>query len=1236
MCSVDRMTYALWIFPGCSWLQRFPYRHTGRRWEWSMRQLVRQPGTAKRPGARGLLRRLTAGLAALVAVGGLAPADAAHAADGPRMDLKVLVLADGGGQTDAVAAQLDREGVPYVSVDLTAAGRQQITPDFLADAATHAGHFQAVVLTSPTDTWLSEAEKTALADYQRSYLVRQVDAYVWPGAAVGSAGPVYSGQLDGSTATVTDAGRDAAFGYLDGDITIDNGDPAQAEVWGYLAAPATAPPAGESFTPLVTASAGGASGSIIGVHTHDGGREELVISAAYNPYQQWFTVLGHGIVTWMTRGVHLGHHRNHFAVHIDDVLMADSRWSVAGRCTPGDDCADPTVTTQDIRMVSSDVDRLEAFQDANDGWAPDMVFNAAGSALAGGSSDPLTQALTAPATERRFTWINHTYTHTFLGCIQIVPTQIGGSWRCAVPGDTGPYMDTDVAGSQETTVDGVRWLSQAAIESEIQKNLDWEAAHPLTHFDPAALVTGEHSGLAVAPQQPRDNPLLGPALTARGITHIASDASREREPRTIGSAVAVPRHPMNIFYNAGTYLDEVSEYNWIYTSAADGGSGICTANPATSTCITPLPAATNTEAKASFENYVVPLETRIALGFILAGDPRPFYAHQSNLAEDGILYPVMQSILDRYDAMYDTTRSPLVRTDLAGQARALNRRTAWSANQDEVTAYVDASGVHVAGDAGIEVPVTVPAGSTGASSSLAAYGGELSGWIPVGGDAAVAVPPTPMGGYQPITAPPAPTAGAAAGDGSVTVSWTSSGDGGSEIQRWLVRAYEGTGATVLQTVEATGDARSVAVTGLTNGTGYSFDVTGVNAVGTGTPSGRTAVTVPVPPLGAPGLTGVTVEGTSATVTWTPPVSDGGRSITGYEVVVYSGTSDTVVRTLPAGASQTSLVVGDLAAGSYSVTVAAVAADGRGPASARSDTVTVVTVPGAPRITGAVPGNALVGLSWQAPAVDGGSPVTGYRITVYSGTGNTVVRSYVLAGTATSTNVTGLNNGSTYSLTVAAVNAVGAGAASARSATVVPRLLVFLPGRPSIRSVVPGNASVTVTWRAPLSDGGTPITSYRITVYSGTSSTVVRTATAPGTSTSLTVTGLTNGSAYTVRVAAVNVVGTGSASSRSSVVTPRAVPGAPTIGAVVPGNGSVTVNWAPPAPVEGVTILRYAVRTYFGSGGSPIQTTYVTAPANSLRVGGLFNGWPYSFDVAAVSAAGTGPYSQRSGVAYPRS
>ena len=193
----------------------------------------------------------------------------------------------------------------------------------------------------------------------------------------------------------------------------------------------------------------------------------------------------------------------------------------------------------------------------------------------------------------------------------------------------------------------------------------------------------------------------------------------------------------------------------------------------------------------------------------------------------------------------------------------------------------------------------------------------------------------------------------------------------------------------------------------------------------------------------------------------------------------------------------------------------------------------VTVPDAPTGVTGVAGNASVALSWTAPASDGGSTITGYQVTPYvSGIPQTPIQTN---STATSYTVTGLTNGTSYTFTVAAINSVGASAESAQSGSVTPEPVV--PTAPSNVGGTAGNASVALSWTAPASDGGSTITGYQVTPYiSGAAQSSVATG---STATSFTVTGLTNGTAYTFTVVAVNAVGTGPASVASGVLTPTA-------------------------------------------------------------------------------------------------
>jgi hypothetical protein len=657
-------------------------------------------------------RRTLAGACALVALTGLLVASPALAAEPrQRVDLRVLVLDDNSTGIDMLRAQLDREGVPHDTVELGDSGRPAITPAFLADSVSgvRRAKFQGVIV--PNESAVTGAEATALADFEREFKIRQIDAYTWANPNAGQ-DLAWSGVLDGAAMSVTDAGKAAGFGYLAGTVRIDDRDPAVIESYGYLGTPAP----GKTFTPLVTATppgAAGPSGSLMGVYTHDG-REELVVTLAANRYQTHAMELGHGLITWLTKGIHLGITRNFFSVHIDDVFLPDDRWDTVHNCTVGDDCnpaRDPGVTPYNtaIRMTPADVQALLAWQQAK-GLKLDAVFNGGGSVEAG-AGDPLTTAMVG--NKAQFRWINHTYEHPYLGCVQDFTVS---PWKCATDG----YGAT-------------KWMSQADITAQIKSNTDWARSKGIT-VDPTELVTGEHSGLKTLPQMPADNPNLAPALNTTGIKYIASDASREQTTRSIGNAVTVPRYPMNIYYNVATKAEEVDEYNWIYTSRADGGSGICE-NNAASTCIAPLGAN-------GFDTYIVPMEARIAYDHVVSTSPAPHYAHQSNLAEDRILYPVLDAVLARYAATY-TTATPIVNPKFAETALENKRRAAWAAalRNRSVEAYTLDGRVTIVnrGSGTLDVPITMPNDTKLITMSVLgieitggtfgdAYGGERSAW----------------------------------------------------------------------------------------------------------------------------------------------------------------------------------------------------------------------------------------------------------------------------------------------------------------------------------------------------------------------------------------------------------------------------------------------------------------------------------------------------------------------------
>ncbi|GHG12704.1 hypothetical protein [Streptomyces zaomyceticus] len=657
-------------------------------------------------------------VAALVLPGTTARADD----PAPRVDLRVLVVSDGGPATDAIAAELDAAGTPYTEIDLARADRPVIDAGYLADTVDgrNRAKFQAVVLPNDNPFPANSPEMAALVAYERSYGVPQVDAYTYARPEAGLQYPIYggySGSLDGAQAQVTAAGRSGPFGYLDGPVPFEDNSPSVGESYAYLSTPA----AGADFIPYVDAAIPGTTrrGSLVGEYRHDG-RRELVVTFVYNQYQQQFRLLARGIVSWMTGGVHLGASRNYFAVHVDDVLAADDRWNSTLNCTPGDvDCTDPNATPDPIRMTPADVDHAVSWQNTR-GFTLDLAYNAAGSVdhrEDNNGADPLADRLVAARDE--FRWINHTYTHAFLGCEQdtsVVP------WRCA----------TLPNGS-------VKWVSRQAVSDEIALNRVWGQTAGLP-LDNQELVTGEHSGLRVLPQQNVDNPNLGPALADNGITWLASDNSREHDQRQVGPATTVPRYPMNVFYNAGRAAEQVDEYNWIYTSRAQGGSGICEDNPATTTCL-PAPLDLTT----GYAGHIVPLERQIALGHVLSNDPKPHFIHQSNLAEDRIAYPVLDGVLDSYNTLF-AANTPVVNLRMADIGQELRRRAAWrSAVRDGlVTAYRIGGTVTVEGPSGVAVPATMPEGTLRAGSAFGeTYAGERSAWTSAAGAPLTLALPSP-------------------------------------------------------------------------------------------------------------------------------------------------------------------------------------------------------------------------------------------------------------------------------------------------------------------------------------------------------------------------------------------------------------------------------------------------------------------------------------------------------------
>ena len=438
----------------------------------------------------------------------------------------------------------------------------------------------------------------------------------------------------------------------------------------------------------------------------------------------------------------------------------------------------------------------------------------------------------------------------------------------------------------------------------------------------------------------------------------------------------------------------------------------------------------------------------------------------------------------------------------------------------------------------------------------------------------------------PASAPAAPTSLAVlSGDTSTVVSWSPpSDDGGNPITSYLVTASNGATCTAIA------PATSCKITGLTNGTSYTFTAQAINSIGTGSASATSPASVPAGLPTPPTSLSATIGDGQATIAFSGAGTNG-SSITTYTVIAKPGGATS-------SSSASPITVLGLTNGTqYTFRVIATNGVGDSESSTATATATPARAPDAPTSVSASGGNRSAQVSWTPPSNNGGAAITGYTVTASPG-GATCSAIAI----ATSCFVGGLTNGSTYSFTVVANNAAGSSVPSGGSNSVTP---LGPPSAPTLTEVVRGDAKATITFNAPSNDGGTSITQYVITAQPGGLSITTGSTTAE-------FTGLTNGVAYTFTVAAENGVGRG-ANSNGIVGTPAGTPNAPTVVTGTPGNRSVNLEFSG-ATGNGAAITGYII-TVVETG----ETRSVTS--SPIRFGSLTNGDPYTFTVTTVTSVG---------------
>ena len=293
-----------------------------------------------------------------------------------------------------------------------------------------------------------------------------------------------------------------------------------------------------------------------------------------------------------------------------------------------------------------------------------------------------------------------------------------------------------------------------------------------------------------------------------------------------------------------------------------------------------------------------------------------------------------------------------------------------------------------------------------------------------------------------------------------------------------------------------------------------------------------------------------------------------------------------------------------------------------------------TAPLAPANTIAQPGDAIVHLSWSAPSSDGGSALLKYKVYRSTTPGGENLAKAPLAALSKTTlayDDVAVANGTKYFYVVVATNAVGASSPSNEaSATPTSSTTAVPPSAPTSVTATDPAGHNHLQWNPPSSNGGAPVTSYR--VYRGTSPgaeapTPVGTATTTSFDDAF---GLTAGTTYYYEVTALNQAGEGVPSAEVSTTATAGTPGPSQLTGTILSGPAVRLDWTLPpdggSPITRYVVLRDAVRlvTLTATPTGPLTYTDTT----------VISGTTYSYQVRAVNAIGSGQLSNKAVVTVP--
>ena len=431
---------------------------------------------------------------------------------GTSVNLKILVItAETNDFTLApIVEALEFQGTPY-DVHVAAENPGTLLTGSLRNGAL--GHYNGIILTSASlgyspdggATWLSALtpdEWAVLAQYEADFAVRRLNWYGYPGPEQGFNWPHSS--VDTSVSPVhghwtTDGASEFVYVNSANTFPITN-------VWAYLATPL------DANTKVMMMDGNG--NALIATRATPDGREVGTVTFDSGTWVINSSVLYHGLINWVSRGLMVGQRHTYVSAQVDDVFLADDIFTGGEYRQNSNDWHATIIWQQNFNQRPSG-----AY------FRYDMAFNGVGTEPGQYVPDDLTPYATA--TESHFKWISHTWSHPYLDQI---------SYDNAIP--------------------------------EIVQNNQKALQLGLTEYSIKSMVTPNITGL--------ENPNFLNAAYDSGIRYLVTDTSiayhRPPSPNVgipnwyVPGILMIPRHANNLFYNVSTPSQWEAEYNFIYNS----------------------------------------------------------------------------------------------------------------------------------------------------------------------------------------------------------------------------------------------------------------------------------------------------------------------------------------------------------------------------------------------------------------------------------------------------------------------------------------------------------------------------------------------------------------------------------------------------------------------------------------------------------------------------------------------